>query len=336
MAEDMVEEIEKAKIGVEKAKSKIDELKEKYGVTSGIPMKRIETEEVKREVERREEMRREESVPELLMRIEKIDGKLDLMNNFRIGTEERMTDFSEKIGEMRSSFLSLEKRFTSIETEAESALELIKEVNPISIKKEIESREQEILELRAELEKHKEFLEELQKQGSEVKNVLNQIGNIENILKASRRVGDKLAVLDESKSYVDRTATKIEAIFSELSEDLKDIELQKDKVRKLNELSIDIAKTLDELSIKVSKSVSEDKLNDILGEKLKGVGRVVVEGKPGVELASINELNQKYAYLKEDLNRVVSLVMQLADELQKLQKVVGDASDSTTAGNEVA
>jgi DNA repair exonuclease SbcCD ATPase subunit len=290
---DVVEEIEEAKEKVEET-PEAEELKEKYGVMATIPSKVIEEEEIEKEEKKKKEEKKEETIPELLLRIEKVDSKLELMNNFRVTTEERMTDMSEKIGELRSSLLSLEKRFTSIETGTESVLEMVKEISPASIKKDIGRKDQEILELRAEIEKHGEMLESLRRQGKEISTILNQIGNIENILRISRTIGDKLAALDETRVYVERTSTKIEAIFSELSEKLKDVEAQKEKVKKLNELNVDMAKTLDELSIKVSK----------LGPS---------EGLSG-------ELIQKVNKLEENLNKVVLAANSLINELNKTNK----------------
>lgn len=291
---DVTDEIEEAKEKVEET-PEVAELKEKYGVMATIPSKMIE-EEIEKEEKKKKEEKKEESIPELLLRVEKIDSKLELMNNFRITTEERTTDMSEKIGELRSSLLSLEKRFTSIETGTESVLEMVKEISPVSIKKDMGRKDQEILELHAEIEKHGEMLESLRRQGKEINTILNQIGNIENILRISRTIGDKLAALDETKVYVERTSTKIEAIFSELSEKLKDVEAQKEKVKKLNELNVDMAKTLDELSIKVSK-----------------VGPS--EGPSG-------ELIQKVSKLEENLNKVVLAANSLINELNKINKRV--------------
>ncbi|MCS7106413.1 MAG: hypothetical protein NZ942_03790, partial [Candidatus Aenigmarchaeota archaeon] len=82
-------------------------MKEKYGVIEEIPERELE-EEVKRKKGSKVEVE-EITLPELLLRVEKIEGKIEVLTDFKKSIDERVEVISEGIGELRSTLLEKEK-----------------------------------------------------------------------------------------------------------------------------------------------------------------------------------------------------------------------------------
>ncbi|MCS7106457.1 MAG: hypothetical protein NZ942_04010, partial [Candidatus Aenigmarchaeota archaeon] len=77
---------------------------------------------------------------------------------------------------------------------------------------------------------------------------------------------------EEAKIYITKTASKVESIFTELSEKASLIEKQKGEIEKIKDLSMEIVRTLDELSLKLTKFVKKEELDELRSEIEKRLG----------------------------------------------------------------
>jgi methyl-accepting chemotaxis protein len=250
---------------------KLKKLKERYGVIEEIPERELE--ETRPKFYRGEI--REASLPELLLRIEKIEGKLVVLGDFKRGMDERLSTFSESIGELRSALLEKEKVLSKMEKDVQTVLDTVSGIEPEKIRKLFSKRDAEIEEIRAEIEKINAMVKEIQKQLKDFFEAMEKIKSIESLILASEKIDKKIEKIEEARLQITKTASKVESIFSELSEKAGQIEKQKNEIEKIRDLSVEIVKTLDELSLKLTKFVKKEELEElrkdiekILGEKI--------------------------------------------------------------------
>lgn len=281
---------------------------EKYGVMKTIPERKIEEEEV----EVKKSKVKEESIPELLLRIEKLDGRFEVLNSFRKVTEERMVQLAEEIGELRSLLLDFEKRFSPLEANVERLIKEVKEVRPEEIKKLLRKNEERMLEIEAEIEKNREAIKSLKKGSARLTETLEKIKNVENILEISRNVEEKLRRIEETKAYVDRVAGKVDVIFSELRDKLAKFETNVDKIKKLDELSVDIVRSLDEMSIKIQKFLEKEKVEKLIESKLKGLSLPTGSVDLRNEIQKIREEVGKLARSMEEVKLETALLRSIS------------------------
>ena len=134
---------------------------------------------------------------------------------------------------------------------------------------------------------------------------MSRIKSFENLVDISYELERKLSKINEVKNYADVVVAKVENIFSELNEKVSQLESQREKIDKLDELTIEITKMLDEVSVKMTKFVTEKDLKDFkktLGEELaklpKGKAQAVqVTGSKWVQ-DSITGLSNRILKLK--------------------------------------
>jgi chromosome segregation ATPase len=299
-----------------------EELKEKYGVMETIPEQEIEEEKV--ELERETPEPKEETIPDLVLKIERISGKLDAIEDFKRDTDERIALLSEEVGELRSVLLEKEKQMGKIESDAERAFAAVEELQPENIKKQLRKRDEELLELRADLEKIDAVVKELKEQNKELTGVLEKIKSFDNLVEMAKKIDKKLSKIDDTKSYADRMVAKVEMIFSELNDKLRDLENQKDRIQKLDELSVDMVKMLDELSIKLPKFVEKSEFDKFKEELAKTQPPGV--SKPTDFEAKLGELQAKVLQLSNELARPRQVVaggdiLRLSQDVDKLKSI---------------
>ncbi|HDH91441.1 MAG TPA: hypothetical protein ENF38_00645 [Candidatus Aenigmarchaeota archaeon] len=307
-----------------KAKKKELELKEKFGVMEKIPERPVEEEE-EIEEELPEEKKEEISLPELLLRIEKIDGKLEVIEGFRKGVDERIQQLSEEIGELRSMILEKERAMSEMETNIEKFMEQFSTIDIEKIRKMMEKRDAELMEIRANIEKLESSLNSLRSDVKKIEFLIDRIKNFENLVKLSKRMSDKLARMEDAHSYVSKLVGKVETIFMELSEKLSDVEAQKERIKKLDELATDIVRTLDETSAKFVNLVKKKELEARLKEFEKKIREV--EAKIS-KIKAVKITSKEKGKIKteivglEEVKNLVGILEKLILKLEEIDRAI--------------
>jgi chromosome segregation ATPase len=285
------------------------ELRERYGVIKEIPEQIVEEVEV---VEKKPE--RKEEIPEVLLKVERMDARVSAVEEYKKILDEKISRISEEIGELRSTFLALDKRFSSIEINAERVLKAVSEVKPEAIKGNFEKVDKEILETNARIERLNAMLESLKKEWSELKSAFDKIKNLENVLDVARKIEEKIAKVEEVSRYADRTAAKVEVVFSELSGKLGEIERQKGKIGKLDELTKEMVKMLDEISLRLPKFAEKGEIERALEE---------VEKKIQVSPKEFNEIKNAIKESSIEISEMMKILEGYKNKLKIFDERVG-------------
>jgi DNA repair exonuclease SbcCD ATPase subunit len=318
--EQKLEESEKIK-----KKEEEKELKEKYGVTKEIPKREIEEEYIET-TKKTKELSEETDISELLLRLEKIDGKLEIFDNSKNEVSERTTQLAEEIGELRSMIMERERSFTKIESDFETVKETVSGLEPARIKSAFEKRKMEILENKAKTEELEALVRALGEDVKKFRTTLEKIKSFENIADLSFDMDRKVAEVREVKDYADKIAAKVETIFSELNAKVSQLEGQREKVEKLDELSIEVTKMLDEVSVRLTKFVEEKDLKELQKTMEENFKKMLESKAPVVKIKGdqviqafqnrISELDSRISKLKsvvEAQNSVINNIIQYLD-----------------------
>jgi len=290
---------------------KINLLKQKYGVMKEIPEQKIDSKVVSEEMKEERKVQ-QINILDLLLRLEKMEGKFSFVEDFKDDVNERLAHLSEEIGELRSSFLEMDKNFSSLETKAEKALEIISEMQPEKISKEFQKKDAEIMKIQAEIETIKSILTSVKNEGEKLNKVLERVKSIENVVSMFKRLEEKIKIVDEAKDYVDRLAGKSESIFSELGSKVEEIENLKEKVAKIDDLTVDIVKMLDGISIKIPKFIEKENAEKILRDAVKEE----IKKNYSVDVKGLSEINNAVNGIKNILSKEMNILTALNEKVE--------------------
>jgi DNA repair exonuclease SbcCD ATPase subunit len=302
---------------------KTKKLVEKYGVTKDIPRRKIE-ETVKNGTKETTQSYDEEiKLSDIILRLEKLDGKIDILDRFRSDFTERTTQLAEEIGELRSMIMERERALDKVTAEFEMVKDAVSDIRPQKIKKELDKRELETMEDRAKIEKIEIMVKTLSEENKNFREKMEKIKSFENLVELSYELDRKISEMKEIKTYADMMASKVESIFSELNEKVSQLESQREKIDKMDELTIEMTKMLDEVSLKLTKFVEEKDLKDLkktLEEDFKKMAVAKTAGGKTVILpdvdAKISELSSKVDKLKSVVESQNSVIMSIIDRLE--------------------
>lgn len=303
-------------ISKEELESKYGEIKEEIPERTIEPAEEIENAGVKNFKEEREEL----SLPNLLLRLEKIDGKLEILEKSRDELTERMTQLAEEIGELRSMFLERERSFDKMRSQFEKVYEIVTEIEPLKIRKEFERKEAEILKLNAKLEKVESLLKALREENTKFREFFEKIKSFENIVDIHAEIERKLSAMNEVKKYVARMASKVESIFSEVNQKVNELEDMRGKVEKLDELTVELTKMLDEVSIKLNKFLEKKEWKGFaknVEKRLERLEKHEVLKVKGPEIDdALKDLASKILKLKEIVEAQNNVIMSILERIE--------------------
>lgn len=326
-----VKEKEEAKLKEEKKlgeKISAKELKEKYGVTKEIPEREVKEIPTLKETKYPKE-EGEVKLSDLLLRIEKMDGKLDIIDRFRNDMDERASHLAEQIGELRSMIMERERSFDRIKTDFEKVKDTVSGLEPMKLRKILDKREMEIMENKAKLEKIESLVKALSEENKKFRALMTKIKSFENLVDISYDIDRKLSKIKEVKDYADKIASKVENVFSELNMKVSELENQKEKIAKLDELTIELTKMLDEVTLKLSRFIEKKDLKEFENEykekfeKLKTSLKTEVSAKkqPSVAKTEVSELYPRIAKLKSVVDGQNTIIKNIIQRLEKKPEI---------------
>jgi chromosome segregation ATPase len=307
-------------------KEEVEKLKERYGVTKGIPKRKVEEEVV--ETREKPEETEEVKISDLILRLEKVDGKLEVLDRSKADVEERLTHLAEEIGELRTMILEKERSFDELKSEFEKVQDTVSGLEPTKIKRIFEKTDQEILENRAKIETIENLVKALAEENKKFRKLMERIKSFENLVDISYEIDRKISQINDAKNYVDVAVSKVENIFSELNEKISQLESQREKIEKLDELTIEITKMLDEISVKLTKFVQEKDLKDFKKSLEEDLVKLLREKAPTVKVAgdkwvraSLTELSNRLSRLKSVVESQNAVIMNIIERLEGAEEV---------------
>lgn len=304
---DQPEQVETHEESEEKTKE-YEKLKQKYGVTKDIPKRKIEESYEETEKKSKENYGGDVNLPQLILRIEKLDGKIDMLNQFKNEANERVTQLAEEIGELRSMIMERERSFDKMSTSFEVVKDTVSGLQPNKIKKEFEKRETEIMENKAKLETLETLVKELSAENKKFRQRMDKIKSFENLVELSYDMDRKVSEMKEIKAYADMIASKVESIFSELNQKVSQLENQREKIDKIDELTIEMTKMLDDVSVKLTKFVTEKDLKDLKKTIEEDIKKMYSGKMPVLEVKGDTNINTVISDLSSRISKLRSVV----------------------------
>ena len=200
----------------------------------------------------------------LMIDLEKMKTQVESIKEIRSGTEEKIQRLTESVGEIRSMAFQKEAEVGEIEAKFEKLNEMVSELKPEKIARELGKRDKEIGTHEVKLEKLEIKTEDVLKRAKQIQSILENIGNLENIVDVSKNVAEKKAKIDKNIKEIERLSDKVQKLYVELSKKLEEFTIYKSKQESMEELTQELVKTIDQINIKFDEYA---KAEDLAGLK---------------------------------------------------------------------
>jgi len=235
---------------------------------------------------------------------------------------------SERIGELRSMLVEHEKSGAKLEAETQKAIELIKQVKPEEILKQVTQFDAKIEVLRARIESNEKLIYRMIEELKEMRRTFIQFKNLNEVVKLSEDFKKDLSEAKKIEARMEKFSSNVETIFAEIQKRYKEFLGLSKSVEDLKRLFRELTKEFDKLKIQfVGVARQEDlrKLEERIANSLKEAEALSSElKKRREELKEIIASSGEVARISE---RVSSLLEAKRITEEKL-KVLDDLIES--------
>jgi len=257
---------------------------------------------------------------DLVLRLEKLSGKIDLLDRSRNDMNERLTHLAEEIGELRTMMMERERTFDKVKSQFEIVKETVTDLRPERLKKIFEKTEKDILENKAKIETLQTLLKALAEESKKIRKLMKKIKSFENLVDISYELERKLSRINEVKNYAAVVVAKVENIFSEMNEKVSQLESQRERIEKLDELTIEITKMLDDVSVKMTKFVTEKELKDFKKSLVEDLAKL-----PKGKMQTVQVTGDQW--VKDNINKLASQISKLKSVVESQNEVINSIID---------
>ena len=238
--------------------------------------------------------------------IEKVKSFVDAMKDERTSLDERFQRVSEEVGEIRSNMNNMDGRLGELEIKTDESSDIIRNLKPQRISQALETREGDVKNIKARIEKIEDVISNTLKRVGEIRNLLQDLGSIDNLANMSKDVAKKVIMVDDSLKKMGRMSDRIDTIFGELNKRLEEFMFYKAKQQSLDEMTQDLMRNIEEMSTKMDSYVQKNDLNSMKDflitkiEEAKGSPAAVPVSGPGAEIQKqIDEIKELNVMLEE-------------------------------------
>gem|GEM_PF-5618421 len=265
---------------------------------------------------------KEPTISEIVVRLDKMEGKMDMFQGVQDAFNQRIMDLNEKLGDTRRMVFEREKASTKLEGEFDKVATIVKETDPEKITLKFEKFNAELERNKSEIQRMDDFFKNMTEKVNIIQGFMDKIKSVDNIMTAAGEVDKRVKQIEDGRNYTDKLAGKTESMFLEMNDKLSFVKKNFDKVEKVDAMMKDVLKDVDRLKFRADEELVKKKELEKMLEVLK---EVVVEDIVGINPVAFSNLRRRVTLI-ENLNKGIPELEKERDRLNLLLKTIENDS----------
>jgi len=248
----------------------------------------------------------------------RVFAKLEALDSFSKALNERLSNMSQQLGEIRAMNLNNEKSISRATQEALKTIDIVREVKPENLRSDYQKIDLKVNSLSEQITSNRQFLDTLM---NEVKDIRRKAGifvGTDALLKLNEEVKRDLIELQKVGSRVRANAEKSEQIFIGLKKEFAETQKNNEIIMNLDNSYSELTEKMEKLRVDLSKIVKDDdfyKYRQMVDKRLLNI-----EGSIS-EVASMKQENERLARLIEN---TLAISKRNKENIGELAVVVGN------------
>lgn len=234
----------------------------------------------------------------IIAEMEKLKSSFDVIKSTGIARDERLQRIAEEVGEIRAKIMDWERNLKEEGTRLEIVEEAIKEIKPERFIKKIESIEKTMEKYKLKIERLESLISEAIKGIARIQKILNNIGNVENLVDISKRISKIITDMEDRESKIKRLAGKIEKAYVEINNRLNEFVMYKEKQKKVEELAKEMLKAFDDMRLKMESFIRREEI-DMIRESLEKKIIEILESRSVQHSIAVSNVPKTESKIKE-------------------------------------
>jgi len=249
---------------------------------------------------------------------ERINARIESLNELLKGHSERFSTLSQQIGEVRAMTLSNEKLISKSMQSAEMAVDIVKEVKPEKLRIEYQKIDARISAFEEKVELNKQFMDTIMSELKELRRKSDLFIGTDAILKLNEDIKKDLLDAHKISTMARVHADKSEQIFIELKRGFADTQKTNEIVSRLDASYSGISKQMEKLKLDYSNITQNGDFEDY---------KKIINGRFAAMESAILDA-EKIKENDERLSRIIETVVAMSkknkEDIDDLALTIGD------------
>ena len=212
----------------------------------------------------------QEISPEISIEIEKLNSRMEALSQMRGMFNERLSTISEQIGELRNMVVSQEQEFSELEVKSARTNEVMSQLEPGKILKEISKIDMRIEAITGKIESNEAVNSMIMKELKEQRSKMALFKGVEDTIKLNQEVREELTTIKKVESQVEMHSNKVESMFIQVQKRFNEFEKFKEMAENLDAAYKEQIQEFDTMKVRFADLVKTEDIKAVK-EELSGV-----------------------------------------------------------------
>ena len=218
--------------------------------------------------------------------------------------DEKVQRITENFAEVRSMVYQREAESKEQEVAMEKLKETVSHVDTSKILAEFSARDEQMRDINTRMERQERNTKMVTGDVSRIKGLMTDIGSLENIMKATKHVGEKLETIQEIENKMKAMFTKLEGVYVDMKKKLDEFSNYKVKADKIDGMVNDLTKNVEEQTRRMSDFVSKSDV-DSLKTEIQGM-KTEIQKKAAAPVTGAAPVNPQLQSEKEEIEALLA------------------------------
>jgi hypothetical protein len=287
--------------------------------------------------ESKEKIKVEEEIDlrSLVMKTDKLDAQVSALKDIKFQSDERIKELAESVGELRSMLFQRDAEIKENISKVEKLGEMVSDVEPEKIIKELHKKDEELDKVRADLEKIDKMSHDLLERVGGMQKIFDNIKSMENLIEVTKEIYNKIAKIEQINDDSKRNVGKVEKFYLDMDRKLSQLNVFETRLGKLEDLTKELVSANDDISIQMKNAIKRDDMETMFKDMVHIPESSNIDGlmnqKKEIE-SLVKNLQDQYKggiISEESYNEVVDKNTKILVQLEEKIKDVGSMESAT-------
>jgi DNA repair ATPase RecN len=198
--------------------------------------------------------------------IEKVKALVDSVKEAKNMVDEKMQRTTESFAEIRSMVYQREAASKEQSVLMDKLKDTVSQIDSARILREFTTRDEQLRDVNTRLERLERSNKMLTDSMNKIKGLMTDIGSLENIIKASKHVGEKLERIQEIEERLKATISRLDRVYVDMKRKVDEFNDYKVKQDKLSGMVDDVTKNVEEVSRRLSDYATKGDITAVKDE----------------------------------------------------------------------
>jgi DNA repair exonuclease SbcCD ATPase subunit len=242
--------------------------------------------------------------------IEKVKALVDSVKEAKNVMDDKLQRVNENFAEIRSIVYQREAAGKDQTVLLDKLKDTVSQIDSARILREFTARDEQIRDVNTRLERLERGSKMLTDSINKIKGLMTDIGSLENVVKASKHVGEKLEKMQEIEEKMKAGSTKLNGLYLDMKKKLDDFAEYRVKQDKLAGVGEDLVKNVEELTRRLSDYATKPDVTTIKDElrMVREEVKKAASARPAQAAAGASPETAKLKEEKEEIEAILDTI----------------------------